>query len=718
MNPLPLLLLAPFALLLPGLALVVLCRLPIAPAGCRVEAAALLLTAMVLSIAFNAWFALTLAALGVFALPTLALGWAALSAAAVVAVWRRRPAAGMSVTVGWWSVAMAVVLLLGVALVHRPAEQVFGIYDPGVYVNVAQGIARTGGILMPDPELPRLAPEERRALFGNVPAPWHRSGMPFVTVHDAARGLLEAEWFPLFPAWMAIWALAGNPLWGAPTLYLGALAAIALIGRLLLRPAAGVAAALVLAVNVGEIWFGRYPMADLLAQTLTLTGFALLAFAATRRSAVFAALAGASFGLVHLAKIDSVIVAAALAGALAWQWLRGCWSRRETAFLVAYLLVGVQALVSALLFARFYTLRVLLDLATVAGLRPLLDLRALDAADLDHPFALDQLARLAFANWALVAVPVAVLVVVVAFLLVLRGRAPWLRLPQSPRLNLALVAAVVALSVWAFFIRPLAAEASLPDDPAVRAITLANRQSFVQLGWYFTPLGLAVAVAGVTAILVARPHPVLVLFALAGTASAVLLLTQALVNPAHFWAFRRYLPVVVPVLSLGIAYLLVSLAGGSWRARLPAVTLGALIAVMMLWQAVPILGETEYRDARRQLDAVARSLPENAVVLLAWSPAAERLAMPLLFSYGRTVFAVEDATLSDPGLLAAVRRWRAEGRPVLYLRERGLPPLGRALPTVAVVEFDLPALESPVDRLPRHWGRLRFAFETAQLDAP
>lgn len=720
MNPLPLLLLAPFALLVPGLALTVLCRLPIAAPGWRVEVADVLLTALVLSIAFNAWLALTLAEFGVFGLPPMIGAWAALGGAAGALMAYRRPAMFTSLRVGWWSGAMGAVLLLGVALVHRPAEQVFGIYDPGVYVNVAYGIARTGGILMPDPELPRLAAEERRALFGNVPAPWHRSGMPFVTVHDSARGLLEAEWFHLFPAWMAIWALAGNPLWGAPTLYLGALGAIALLGRLLGRPAAGVVAALVLAVNVGEIWFGRYPMADLLAQTLTLTGFALLAFAVTRRSAIFAALAGASFGLVHLAKIDSVIVPAALAGALAWQWLRGGWSRRETALLVAYLLVGAHAFVHALLFARFYSLRVVLDLATVAGLRPLLDLRVLDAANLDHPFTLDQLGRLALANWWLLGFPAAAGAGLAALLLLLRGRAPWLRLPDSPRLNLALVAAVVALSVWAFFIRPLAAGAALPDDPAARAITIANRQSFVQLGWYFTPLGLAVAVAGVTAILVARPHPVLVLFALAGTASAILLFTQSLVNPIHFWAFRRYLPIVVPVFSVGIAYFLVSLArpGASWRARLPGLAFGALIVGMMLWQAVPILGETEYRDARRQLAAVAHRLPEQAVILLAWSPAAERLAMPLAFTYGRTVFAIEDATLGDPGLLSAIRRWRDEGRPVVYLRERGLPPLASVPPAFDVVEFDVPSLESPVDRLPRYWGRLRFALDAARLDAP
>jgi hypothetical protein len=304
-----------------------------------------------------------------------------------------------------------------------------------------------------------------------------------------------------------------------------------------------------------------------------------------------------------------------------------------------------------------------------------------------------------------------------AFLLaLLRGRTPWLRVPESPRLNLALAAAVVVLGFWAFFIRPISAGVPLPDEPSARAIALANRQSFVQLGWYFTPLGLAIAVAGVTGILIARPHPVLVLFALCGAVSSVLLLGQSLVNPVHFWAFRRYLPVVVPVFSLGIAFLLFSLGGGSWRARLPGVVLGGLLVGMMFWQALPILGETEYGGARRQVDALAASLPTDAVILFAWSPAAERLATPLHFAYGRTVFAVEDAALSDPGLRAAVHRWRSEGRPVLYLRERSLPPPPIAAAPVAGQVIDVPALEQPTDHLPRRWGRLRFALDQYRLD--
>ncbi|MCS6801948.1 MAG: hypothetical protein RMM58_08415 [Chloroflexota bacterium] len=720
MNLLSLLLLSPCALLLPGFALLLLCRLPLARAGCRTELVDVALTALILSIAFNSWLALTLAELGLLRLPIFVAVWAALGAAGGIAAARGRALPFGTVVVGRWSAMMGLVLLLGAALAHRPAEYVFGIYDPGVYVNTALAMARTGALLVPDPELPRLTAEERRALFGNVPAPWHRSGMPFVTVHDAERGLLEPEWFHLFPAWMAIWALGGNPLWGAPTLYLGALGALYLIGRLLVHPAVGVGGALFLGLNVGEIWFGRYPMADLMAQTMALTGFALLAFAATRHSPLFAALAGASFGLVHLAKIDLVVLPAALAAALGWQWVRGRWSRCETALLVAYLLVVAQAAAHALLFARFYLLRIALDLAAVAGVRSALDLRALDTANLDRPFALEQLGRLAAANWWVFVGPAGVLLLVLALMLLLRGRAPWLRLPESPRLNLALAGSVAALSFWAFFIRPIVVDTDLPADPAVRAVVLANRESFVQLGWYFTPLGLAAAVAGVTAIGIARPHPVLLLFAGAGAISALILLTQSLVTPTHFWAFRRYLPLVVPVFSLGIAYLLFALAHSarSRRDRLLSIALGGVLALMLLWQARPILGETEYGGARRQLDALAEAIPADAVVLLAWSPAAERLAMPLHFAYGRTVFAIEEKAFHDPGLTAAVRRWHAEGRPVLYLRERSLPPAPTVREPIATVAFDVPALERPLDRLPRQWERLRFTVDLYRLDAP
>ncbi|MFN8534358.1 MAG: hypothetical protein U0556_12535 [Dehalococcoidia bacterium] len=714
MNPLPLVLIAPFALLLPGLSLVILLRLPVAKPDGRPDAGELVALSLVLSVAFNAWLALTLAEFGRFGLLGLALVWTVLGLAAAVRTLRSGWPVGLP-QLDRWSIAFGAILVLAAFLLHRPAEYVFGVYDPGVYVNLGASIARSGSVLVADPELSRLSSDERSALFGNVPAPWHRSGMPFLTVHDSTS--LEPEWFHLFPGWLAIWALAGNPLWGPPSLALIAIAAIYLVGRLLVHPAVGVGAAMLLTVNPGEIWFGRYPMSEILAQAVVLGGIALLAFAAVHRSARFSALAGATLGLVHLAKIDVLIVPVGLAGALAYQWIRREWGPRETALLSGYLLICAQAVVHALLFARFYTLRIALDLLTIARLRPFVDLSALGSADLAEPYSLGQIGRLAVANWWL-ALP-ALVTALLAFLalVALRRIGRRLTVPVSSRLNLALVMIVTMVGFWAFFIRPVSAGSPLPAEPAARAIAVANRESFLQLGWYLTPLGLMVAIGGVVGIFISRPGKVLALFAFCGTLTGLLLLNQGLINPVHFWAFRRYLPLLLPLLCLGAAFLLFSIGGrsGSWRAHLVGLGLGLLLVSMQLRLALPILSETEYGGARAQLQTIAAGLPPDAVLLFQWGDAAQRLATPLALTYGRTVFAVEPPTLGDPGLASAIRRWSAEGRPVIYLAEPGASVVPLGANPLGQVGIDVPALESTPDRLPSEWGRLRFTLDTYRV---
>jgi hypothetical protein len=713
---LALLMLAPFALLLPGLAVIAALRLPVRNEERPLDLGVLLAVATLLSVVVNAWLALTLAAFGRFSGWSLGGAWLLLGLAAAWQL-RQRPA-WPRLSVSRWSLDLALLLGGAAFLFAHPAEYLFGIYDPGIYVNVANAIGRNGSILVPDPELPRLAPSERHALFGYVPAPWHRSGMPFLTVHDAAAGELEPEWFHLFPAWLALWGLAGDPLVGTPVLALVALAAVALFGRLTIHPLVGLGAAFFLALNPGEVWFARYPMAEMLAQVAGLAGFVFLALASAYRSVAWAALAGAAFGSVHLAKIDLLVLPATLGAALALRWLSGQWGRRETAFLLGYAVVGAQAVAHALLFARFYLLRITLDLLTVAGLRPWLDLRPLDRANLDAPYSLSQLGQLAAANWWL-ALPLLALAAAGAFLLALghrfwprRQRAPW------PAFNLLVVSGVALLCLWAFFLRPVVNAEQLPTDPAARQIALANRASFVQLSWYLSIPGLVLAVVGLTAIIVRRPNAVLVLFALCGASAAIAVLAQGLVTPTHFWAFRRYLPLAAPALSLGIAYALL-LVSTSWRpwGRPLATAAAGLIVAQLVPTLLPFLGQAEYAGARAQLEALVRHLPPQGVVLIQWGEEAARLATPLQLSYGFTVFALEDGALSAPGVRQAVQRWTAEGRAVVYLTPSRPAPTADGLSTELVARhvFDVPTLEATLDRLPRTWQRLQFAVDQYRL---
>lgn len=124
---------------------------------------------------------------------------------------------------------------------------------------------------------------------------------------------------------------------------LGALAVFFLGARLFGRTPAAIAAAMLM-VSVIDVWFGRYPNAELVMQALAFA--ALLAFARAHvdGDAFFAPVAAALLVLLLFARIDAGLVAAGVGSAIVlggcrsaacrpgsgWCWSRERCSRRPT----------------------------------------------------------------------------------------------------------------------------------------------------------------------------------------------------------------------------------------------------------------------------------------------------------------------------------------------------------------------------------------------------
>ena len=90
-------------------------------------------------------------------------------------------------------------------------------------------------------------------------------------------------------------------------------------------------AALLLAVNVIQVWFARYPVAEPMSQFLLFLGIWAFVLWEERGAAPLGLLAGAAFGLSLLVRIDNVLIAVPLGlyllvrrahGALTWSRAR------------------------------------------------------------------------------------------------------------------------------------------------------------------------------------------------------------------------------------------------------------------------------------------------------------------------------------------------------------------------------------------------------------
>lgn len=666
--------------------------------------------AVALSVAASSWVALALAEVHRFALVT-AASVIAVGCAAVLVVARRRarlPWSGLGPAKYAWGTAA--VLALSLVLFARPGEYLLGGRDPGIYVAAMATIARHGGIDYVDPVVRSVPPEDVELFFRNPARPdysWGRfMGFP---LERPETGRVVPEFFHLFPAFGAYLfqamgvrgALATPPIFGV----LGTVAAL-LAFRRLFGPAAGLLAALLLAVNVLQAWFARYPVSETMSQFLVLAALFAFALFEDERSAAFAWTAGALLGLALLVRIDGVLLALPLFGWIAIRRAQHALPPRQAAaLLVPFALLGAHAALHASVFSRKY----LLEIASRPYWR-------------QPPLA-----------W------LAAAAIVVACVLTAHHYGPVVRRRLEGRsrgLRAAIAGAAAALAAYAYLLRPMLSAWAGADgnDPALklahtstlaalgfRALAAHDAQSLVRLGWFVTPLALALALLGlVLALRDWRPRYLFPLLTLA--AFALFYLYKIRVYADYFFAMRRFVPVVVPMALALAAFALARLGRrAGWRRTLAGGLAAALLAAF-LRDTLPTVRSNggwyrEWPGAVRFVDDVARRFGPQDVVIFEQPRSIHLLSLPLWAVHG--VNALELARFNpDPDRLQhLVRAWRGAYRNIYFVHTYSTDLCGLFLERVEEHSFGSFEFERAYGHPPRgpEFKSLRFTISRVVL---
>jgi hypothetical protein len=481
---------------------------------------------------------------------------------------------------------------------------------------------------------------------------------------------------------------------------LGTLAALFALRRIF-GPAVALLGALLLAVNVLQAWFARYPVSEPMSQFLILSGLFAFALWEERRAPAFGVLAGSLLGLSLLVRIDSVLLAVPLIGWLALRRAGHAIEWREAlAVLVPFALFGAHALVHAAFWSRKY----LLEIA-------------------NRPYW-----RQPAAAWLLATAAVIVMILLV-HRLGPRLRTLAERHERGTRAGIAAV--LVSLAVYAYAMRPaLSAWAGADGNDAARAMTdpallraldfhkLAahDAQSLVRFGWFVTPLGLALALLGlVVALREWRPRflfPMLTLLTF-----ALFYFYKIRVYADYYFAMRRFLPVVLP-LALGLAALaLTRIARRGGLRRVVAAGLAAMLAAWFLRDTIPTLAHREWRGAVRFVDDVARRFGPRDVVIFEQPRSIHLLSLPLWAVHG--VNALELARFNpDPDRLQhLVRQWRGRYRNIYFVHTYSTDLCGLFLQKVEDHSFGGFEWERAYGRPPRarEFKSLRFSISRVVL---
>jgi len=450
--------------------------------------------------------------------------------------------------------------------------------------------------------------------------------------------------------------------------------------RLLGKPAAA-AGAVLLALNVVEVWFARYPNAELVMQALLFAALLANARAHVDGDGFFAPVAGALLGLLLFLRIDATIAVAGVLAGLAAGFVAG--QRPRWTFWPPLVVAAALCIWYLLGPMRAYF-------------------------ELPRVF-LSYLVWWQYAAIALgIAFAIGVVVAAARNAAVSRFVVSWL--------PTALAVVVVVLAAYTLYLRMPGGKLAAYDAWALR--TFAS---------YYVTLP-AVIAALVGYVLVARAlfwrDPA---FLVAFTGFALFFFYKIRIVPVHFWMARRFLPVILPgTLLLAAAAALTGVRGRLVFTRAIRAPIGivflALLAVTYARVSKPVVEHVEYAGIIPKLEQLAGRINDGDLLVVESRDASDVhvLALPLAYIYAKPVLVLASAA-PDKGTFAAFLDWaRTKYQRVLFMGGGGTDLLSSHwdVEPVASDRFQVPEYETTNDRFPRFARQKEFDYSIYAFTPP
>lgn len=643
---------------------------------------------VILSTACALVIALSLAAFGRYSFERLVAGQLILAMVPVI-LWRGRlrltdaPRPGLSIAIP------LVLVSIGIVRFFPGAEYIIAGKDPGTYVNEAIQIAQTGSYVIHDATVAKIPASTRDLFFprhtlnGQPRADYYGNRFMGFFIQDPGRGDVVGQFPHLFPAALAI-GYGIDGLTGlrrtTPLLAILGVLAVYFAGRQVFGRTVAAAGAALLTLNVIQVWFSRYPNSEVMMQAFAFAAVLALARSHAEGDRFFAPVAGVLMGLLLFLRFDAVLVVAAVAGGLTLAIFAGVRPRPG-------LVVGFAALAVP---ATFY----------LAG--PL-------RAYVWYP--LDFIRNMPWWQHALLVL----LATIAVLLLSITSRRAAVR-NAIVRYAPAAIAVIVALAAgYALFFRQPAGRLALHDAYALRSF--AN--------FYVTVPAVLAAVLGY--VLYARTafwrSPVF--FVLVGIFGFFFFYKLRIV-PEHFWAARRFLPVILPATLLFAAATAVGGAGTGWRARLVRPALGgvflALLGAQFVRASAQVVDHVEYAGLIPRIEALAAQIGDDDLLIVESRNAGgdtHVFGLPLAYIYARNVLTL-DSPRPDKAAFGMFLQWaRSQYTRVLFMGGGGTDLLSNSYGVEPIWSdrYQVPEFESALNAIPRTVRQKEFEYGIYQFVA-
>lgn len=587
-------------------------------------------------------------------------------------------------------------LVVAAILFSRPAEMLRGALDSGAYINSGVAIARSGSIIQRDRlmrELDNDKGEVNELLLDNNDDRFtlDKMRMPAFYMFDKQAAEILPQFYSLYPVWIGLlYSLFG--IWGAlyatPLLALLAVLAVYFFARRALGTGAALVALLLLVLCPVTIWFARYPVSEVLVAFLAFSAFfafmRMVQLASDKPawepdspenhslgaddsrlpwSLLWGAVAGACLGELMLARPDFIFYLAPVPLYLLYWRLARKWRPAYTAFVVTIGAFLMLWLVNFIFYSFPYTLdlyhNVMQHARRLWG--PLLILLYVAVAAL---IALDRLYPRLKPLWVRAENVVtryrwvwvgAIMVGLALYVAYNYFYAPWQ--PNFRQNDAGEVLPQTVVTTWESYI-------GAPVDEG-------SRFNLLRIGWYLSPIGILLGAIGLLRWLWDRLNAATSLFFVSLLISGFVFIQETYTMAHYIYTMRRYLPVVLPALILGVAWACAFL----WSRVKPSVLGWALAGLFVvglsgfyLYTGRVIIPHIEERGTVAQLDALVEQMsssPRDKTVVLFSNERDEPyiVATPLQFVYGIESFVAWRTypNLQNGILQTVIERWQKQG---------------------------------------------------------
>ena len=484
-----------------------------------------------------------------------------------------------------------------------PREEFLGGIDPGVHLSTGVNIAKTGALNIQYGTVSELSgvnssfyPTKEKPSLGTTGIEF-----PGFYITNPQTGSITPQFFHLYSIWIAIfYSLFGlqGTLYVTILFYLLSLCTIFFFTKRLFSTQAAIIATALLAVNFAQIWYALNANSEITMQAFMFLTLYFLYQYTNENDPLSGFLAVLAIGNGLLTRIEFSFIVPLIIAFIVYAWMQKNIDIR--AFLLPFALLLAHSVWTALSFSKPYTL---INFVGILG--------NLQNWNFRHTILL----------------PVWTFLLAISVWFFLTGRAKTL---FTPRRRL-----YAALTIWLIFV------IFYFFSPYI----LANQaDNFVQLSYYLTPLGYFTGLLGILLMFWNKDENHWLLIAVF-TAYFSLFGFEAIISQRHPWWARRFLPVIIPTLIIGISYFLTEskIIRNSILRKSTAVAFTLALGVLFSITTAHVFMNNEHEGVTNTLSEISNAIIEPAIVLYSTDGISLRYATPLRYIYGKKTVHVKKA---------------------------------------------------------------------------